>query len=47
MFFAGFIVVGAALITQAVYQPPYWLHAVLWLPPILIVTLGPLRPIKG
>jgi len=43
----GFIVVFAALITEILYQPPYWLHAALWLPLILIVTLAPLRPIKG
>jgi len=43
----GAIVVFAALITEVAYQPPYWLHAVLWLPLILIVTLAPLRPIKG
>jgi len=43
----GAIVVFAALITEVVYQPPYWVHAVLWLPLILIVTLAPLRPIKG
>ncbi len=43
----GAIVVGAALITEVVYQPPYWLHAMLWLPLILLVTLAPLRPIKG
>ncbi len=47
MFLAGFIVVGAALVTEVVYQPPFWVHAVLWLPLILIVTLGPLRPMKG
>jgi uncharacterized protein (DUF983 family) len=43
----GAIVVFAALITEVVYQPPYWLHAALWLPLILLVTLAPLRPIKG
>ena len=43
----GGIVVFAALMTEVVYQPPYWLHAVLWLPLILIVTLAPLRLIKG
>lgn len=43
----GAIVVFAALMTEVVYQPPYWLHAVLWLPLVLIVTLAPLRPIKG
>ena len=39
----GFIVVFAALMTEVVYQPPYWVHAALWLPLILIVTLVPLR----
>jgi uncharacterized protein (DUF983 family) len=43
----GGIVVFAALITEIVYQPPYWLHAALWLPLILIVTLAPLRLLKG
>lgn len=43
----GALVVFAALITEVAYQPPYWVHAALWLPMILLVTLGPLRPIKG
>ena len=43
----GGIVVFAALLTEVLYQPPYWLHAALWLPLILIVTLVPLRLIKG
>jgi uncharacterized protein (DUF983 family) len=47
MFGAGFIVVFAALLTEVQYQPPFWVHAVLWLPLIVVVTLGPLRPMKG
>lgn len=43
----GFVVVFAALLTEVIYQPPYWVHAVLWLPLVLVVTLLPLRPIKG
>jgi uncharacterized protein (DUF983 family) len=43
----GAIVVGAALATEIVFQPPYWLHAALWLPLVLLVTLAPLRLIKG
>jgi uncharacterized protein (DUF983 family) len=43
----GALVVFAALIVEIVYQPPYWLHAALWLPMILLVTLGPLRALKG
>jgi len=45
--FAGFVVVGLALVVEFLYAPPYWLHAVLWGPLILLVTLGPLRPLKG
>jgi uncharacterized protein (DUF983 family) len=44
---AGFVVVFAALIVEAVWRPPYWLHAVLWIPLLLIVSLGLLRPLKG
>jgi uncharacterized protein (DUF983 family) len=44
---SGFIVVFAALIVEFVYAPPYWLHAVLWLPLIVVTTLLPLRPMKG
>jgi uncharacterized protein (DUF983 family) len=44
---AGFVVVFAALIVEFVFQPPFWLHALLWLPLILAVTLLPLRPTKA
>jgi uncharacterized protein (DUF983 family) len=43
----GFIVVFAALMTEVVYRPPYWVHAALWLPLVLLVTVAPLRPVKG
>lgn len=44
---AGFLVVGAALIVEVKYQPPFWVHAALWLPLILLMTLAPLRPMKA
>jgi uncharacterized protein (DUF983 family) len=47
IFFAGFVVVGAALLVEVAYQPPFWVHALLWGPLILLTTLGPLRPMKG
>src|SRR5262245_57559821 len=47
IFISGFIVAGSALAVEMLYAPPYWVHAVLWGPLILITTLGPLRPIKG
>ena len=47
MFIAGFVVVGSALAVELAYAPPYWVHALLWTPLILIVTIAPLRPMKG
>jgi uncharacterized protein (DUF983 family) len=44
---AGFIVVGAALLVEMRYEPPYWVHALLWGPLILITTLLPLRAMKS
>jgi uncharacterized protein (DUF983 family) len=47
LFISGFVVVFAALAVEVLYAPPYWVHALLWVPLILITTLGPLRPMKG
>ena len=44
---AGFVVCGSALIVEAVYSPPYWVHAVLWLPLIAIIVFGGLRLVKS
>ena len=44
---AGAIVVAAALIVEVKYQPPFWLHAALWLPLIAATTLLPLRSMKS
>src|SRR3977135_1196238 len=44
---AGAIVVACALIVEIKYQPPFWLHAALWLPLILVTTLSPLRSMKA
>ncbi len=45
--FAGFVVAAAALVTEALYAPPLWVHALLWLPLAVAVCIGPLRPLKG
>jgi uncharacterized protein (DUF983 family) len=47
MMLSGAVVVAAALIVEVKYQPPYWIHAVLWLPLILVTTLLPLRAMKS
>jgi len=47
MFISRFIVAGSALVEEVLYTPPYWVHALLWGPLILLTTLAPLRPMKG
>ena len=45
--FGGFIVLGASLWTELAFEPPFWVHLVIFLPLTLIVCLGLLRPLKG
>jgi uncharacterized protein (DUF983 family) len=44
---AGFIVVACALIVEVKYQPPFWVHAALWIPLVALTTLLPLRAMKS
>lgn len=44
---AGFLIVGAALIVELSYAPPFWVHLLVWLPLATVVVLGLLRPLKG
>jgi len=43
----GFLIVGLALAVEFIWHPPYWLHAVIWVPLILGLSIGLLRPLKG
>jgi uncharacterized protein (DUF983 family) len=43
----GFIVVGAALIVEVLYSPPYWVHALVWGSLSIILPLVLLRSFKG
>jgi uncharacterized protein (DUF983 family) len=44
---AGFVIVGLALWTEMTFEPPFWVHLVIFLPLTLLVCLGLLRPLKG
>ena len=44
---SGFIVVGAALLVEMAYAPPYWVHAALWGPLAILLPLLLLRSFKG
>jgi len=43
----GHLVVPLILHVEMTYQPAYWIHAVLWLPLTLALTLLLIQPIKG
>jgi len=43
----GAIVAGGALITEVTFQPPYWVHALIWGPALVILSLALLRPLKA
>jgi uncharacterized protein (DUF983 family) len=43
----GFLVSGSALLVEVAFKPNYWIHAVLWGPSIVILSLGLLRPLKA
>lgn len=47
MLITGFVIVGAALVVEMVYHPPYWLHAVIWGPLAILIPLAMLRPLNG
>ena len=43
----GHIVVPLVLETEITFQPPYWVHAALWIPLTLGLSLALLQPVKG
>lgn len=47
MFLVGFLVVIPMLIVELSFQPPYWVHAVLWVPWTVVWVLILLRPVKS
>ena len=43
----GHIVVPLILAAETAYAPPYWLHALIWLPLTFFSSLALLQPTKG
>ena len=43
----GHVIVPIVLAVETVYAPAYWIHALLWLPLTLGMSLAILQPIKG
>jgi len=43
----GGIVVGLALALEVIYEPPVWVHLLIWLPLGTLLTLAIMPPLKG
>lgn len=43
----GHLVVPLTLYIELAFAPAYWLHAVIWLPVVLGLSIGLLQPVKG
>lgn len=43
----GAVVVGLALWVELSFEPPWWVHVLLWTPLIIVATLLALRVAKG
>lgn len=47
MSIVGVIVVALAMFVEFTFEPPIWLHMLLWLPLTCILAFGMVRPAKG
>jgi uncharacterized protein (DUF983 family) len=47
MSFVGIFVVALALWVEFTYEPPIWLHLVMWTALSIILSLLLVRPLKG
>jgi uncharacterized protein (DUF983 family) len=43
----GAVVVTLALLAEVAWQPPVWLHLVVWLPLTVVLVLALMRPLKA
>jgi uncharacterized protein (DUF983 family) len=47
IFIVGGIVVALAILVELRFGPPWWVHALLWIPLAAVLTVGLLRVAKG
>jgi uncharacterized protein (DUF983 family) len=43
----GFVIVGAAAVVEGLFHPPPFVHLLLWLPGVVILSLALMRPLKA
>ena len=47
MLIVGFLSAGGALWLELAFYPPTWVHLIIWLPMILLLSIALLRPFKA
>lgn len=47
IFILGFGIMGLAWLLEAWLRPPLWLHALLWIPLVVLGAVALLKPVKG
>ncbi|UHS55836.1 DUF983 domain-containing protein [Agrobacterium vaccinii] len=47
MLIVGFLIIGLALWFDTRFSPPVWLHALIWIPTAIILSLVLLKKMKG
>jgi uncharacterized protein (DUF983 family) len=47
IFLLGFLIVGLAILVEYRVAPPLWVHAVIWTPLTILLSVALLRPLKG
>ena len=47
MFLVGILITPPVLIVQVLFDPPAWVHLIIWAPVIILVSLALLRPLKS
>jgi uncharacterized protein (DUF983 family) len=47
MSIVGILIVGVAMWVKFTYEPPIWLHMLLWLPLSIVLCLALVRPLKA
>lgn len=47
IFIVGHLIVPLTLWTERVWQPDMWVHAIVWIPLAIVMTLVLLPPVKG
>lgn len=43
----GFVIAGIALVFETAFEPPLWLHAIIWIPVVIVASLWALRVTKA